>query len=53
MMTAINTVQVEREGGTRKYSEDIPGKYYGEELQKEALLGRAHILRKMLIKFLI
>jgi hypothetical protein len=45
----INKVHVECEGDTSKHSEDIPGKHYGEELKKEALLGRAHILRKMLM----
>jgi hypothetical protein len=51
MTTTINTVQVEceSEGGTHKYSEDIPGKHYGEELQKEVVLGRAHIFRKLLM----
>ena len=32
----------------RKYVRDIPGKHDVKELQKTAILGIAHILRKML-----
>jgi hypothetical protein len=33
----------------RKYVSNIPGKHEGKELQKTAILGTAHILRKVLI----
>jgi len=33
----------------RKYVSNIPGKYEVKELQKTAILGTAHILRKVLI----
>jgi len=33
----------------RKYLRNIPGKHEIKELQKEAILGTAHILRKMLM----
>ena len=33
----------------RKYMSNIPGKYEVNELQKTAILGTAHILRKVLI----
>jgi len=33
----------------RKYVSNIPGKYEVKELQKTALLGTAHILRKVLV----
>jgi calcium-sensing receptor len=32
----------------RQYLRNIPGKYKIEELQKTAILGTAHILRKVL-----
>ena len=32
----------------RKYVSNIPGKYEVKELQKTAILGTAHILRKVL-----
>jgi len=32
----------------RKYVSNIPGKHEVEELQKTAILGTAHILRKVL-----
>ena len=32
----------------RKYTSNIPGNYEFKELQKTAILGTAHILRKML-----
>ena len=32
----------------RKYVNDIPGNYDVKELQKAAILGTAHILRKVL-----
>ena len=32
----------------RKYVSDIPGKHNVKELQKTAILGTAHILRKVL-----
>jgi hypothetical protein len=33
----------------RKYVSNIPGKYEVKELQKTAILGTAHILRKVLM----
>ena len=33
----------------RKYVSNIPGNYEVEELQKTAILGTAHILRKVLL----
>ena len=33
----------------RKYMSKIPGKHEGKELQKTAILGTAHILRKVLM----
>ena len=33
----------------RKYVSNIPGKHEVKELQKTAILGTAHILRKVLI----
>ena len=33
----------------RKYVSDIPGKHEVKELQKTAILGTAHILRKVLM----
>jgi len=33
----------------RKYASNIPGKYEVKELQKTAILGTAHILRKVLM----
>jgi len=33
----------------KKYVSNIPGKYEVKELQKTAILGTAHILRKVLI----
>jgi len=33
----------------RKYMSDIPGKHEIKELQKTAILGTAHILRKVLM----
>jgi len=33
----------------RKYVSNIPGKHEVKELQKTAILGTAHILRKMLM----
>ena len=33
----------------RKYLSNIPGKYEVKELQKTAILGTAHILRKVLM----
>ena len=33
----------------RKYVSNIPGKYEVKELQKTAILGTAHILRKILM----
>jgi len=33
----------------RKYMSNIPGKYEVKELQKTAILGTAHILRKVLM----
>ena len=33
----------------RKYLCDIPGKHEVKELQKRAILGTAHILRKVLM----
>ena len=33
----------------RKYVSNIPGKHEGKELQKTAILGTAHILRKVLM----
>ena len=33
----------------RKYVSNIPGKHEVEELQKTAILGTAHILRKVLM----
>ena len=33
----------------RKYVSKIPGKYEVKELQKTAILGTAHILRKVLM----
>jgi len=33
----------------RKYVSNIPGKHEVKELQKTAILGSAHILRKVLI----
>ena len=32
----------------RKYVSDIPGNHYIKELQKTAMLGTAHMLRKVL-----
>ena len=32
----------------RKYASNIPGNYEVKELQKTAILGTAHILRKVL-----
>ena len=32
----------------RKYASDIPGKHDFKEIQKTAILGTAHILRKVL-----
>jgi hypothetical protein len=32
----------------RKYMRDIPGKHDVKELQKTAILGTAHIIRKVL-----
>jgi hypothetical protein len=32
----------------RKHVSDIPGHHYVKELQKTAILGTAHILRKVL-----
>jgi len=34
----------------RKYVSNIPGKHEVKELQKTAILGTAHIIRKVLIK---
>jgi hypothetical protein len=34
--------------GVRKYLEDIPGKHSIDSLQKTAILGTSHILRKVL-----
>jgi hypothetical protein len=34
--------------GLRKYLEEIPGKYSIDSLQKTAILGTSHILRKVL-----
>jgi len=34
----------------RKYVSNIPGKYEVKELQKTAILGTAHIFRKVLMK---
>jgi len=33
----------------RKYVSNIPGKHEVKELQKTAILGKAHILRKVLM----
>jgi len=33
----------------RKYVSNIPGKHEGRELQKTAILGTAHIFRKVLM----
>jgi len=33
----------------RKYKSNIPGKHEVKELQKTAILGTAHILRKVLM----
>jgi len=33
----------------RKYASNIPGKHEVKELQKTAILGTAHILRKVLM----
>jgi len=33
----------------RKYVSNIPGKHEGRELQKTAILGTAHIIRKVLM----
>ena len=33
----------------RKYGSNIPGKHEVKELQKTAILGTAHILRKVLM----
>jgi hypothetical protein len=33
----------------RKYMSNIPGKYEVKDLQKAAILGTAHILRKVLM----
>ena len=33
----------------RKYMNNIPGKYEVKELQKTAILGTAHVLRKVLM----
>jgi len=33
----------------RKYASNIPGKHEVKELQKTAILGTAHILRKLLM----
>jgi hypothetical protein len=33
----------------RKYMNNMPGKYEVKELQKTAILGTAHILRKVLV----
>jgi len=33
----------------RKYVSNIPGKYEAKELQKTAILGTAHTLRKVLM----
>jgi hypothetical protein len=33
----------------RKYVSNLPGKYEVKELQKRAILGTAHILRKVLM----
>jgi len=33
---------------TRKYMSNIPGKYEVKKLQKAAILGTAHIIRKVL-----
>jgi len=33
----------------RKYVSNIPGKHEDKELQKTAILGSAHILRKVLM----
>jgi len=33
----------------RKYMSNIPGKHEVKELQKRAILGTAHILRKVLM----
>jgi hypothetical protein len=33
----------------RKYVSTIPGNHYVRELQKTAILGTAHILRKVLL----
>ena len=33
----------------RKYVSNIPGKHVVKELQKTAILGTAHILRKLLM----
>jgi len=33
----------------RKYVRNIPGKHEVEELQKTAILGTAHILRKIIM----
>jgi len=33
----------------RKYVSNIPGKYEVKEVQKTAILGTAHILRKVLM----
>jgi hypothetical protein len=36
----------------RKYLSSIPGKHEVKELQKTAILGTAHVLRKIRCKFL-
>jgi len=33
----------------RKYMSNIPGKHIVKELQKTAILGTAHVLRKVLV----
>ena len=53
MKTVVISVTIEAIGtipkSSRKYPSNIPGKQEIKELQKTAILGSAHILRKVLM----
>ena len=48
MMMIIITIIITISKSFRKYVSDIPGSHDVKELQKTAILGTAHILRKVL-----